>query len=102
MLGHSTIVNNTHHPATKLPSLADPSSSHRCLCPTCMDTPSLVLIAASLHDPICTMLPEFLGFWCIRSCRIYIINRWNRFEGAQRSCELRSIVLVDLKDLDPI
>ena len=37
--------------------------------------PVLLLMAKSPRDPVCVILPEVLGFWCIRSCRIYVINR---------------------------
>ena len=53
-------------------------AAKRNYCP--MAIPSLnpkpvLLMIEILHDPIYTILPQCLGFWYIKSCKIYIINR---------------------------
>ena len=35
----------------------------------------LLLMIEILHDPICTVLPELLGLWNMRSREIHIISR---------------------------
>ena len=36
---------------------------------------TLLLMIYILHDPIYTILPLFLRFWCIRSCSISTMNQ---------------------------
>ena len=55
----------------------------------------------TLHDPICTILPQFLGFLYMKSCRVYIINSSRLGASQGGSAGLQSSAPLGTVELSP-